>query len=187
VNARDHSTTVLLRAWQQGDRAALDELMPRIYHQLHRLATSYLRRERPDHTLGPTALVSEAFLRLVDGEPPSWNDRVHFFAVAARHLRQILVDHARRRMAAKRGGNQRPIAFEESLIAGDRPSELVALDDALIAFAKIDERKARVVEMHYFGGMEQREIAAALGVHVRTVARDLCFAQAWLNRELRER
>jgi RNA polymerase sigma factor (TIGR02999 family) len=111
---------------------------------------------------------------------------VHFFAVAARHLRQILVDHARRRTAAKRGGRERPITFDENRVAGDRPDELVALHDALTAFAKVDERKARVVEMHYFGGMEQREIAAALGVHEKTVARDLRFAQAWLNRELRE-
>jgi RNA polymerase sigma factor (TIGR02999 family) len=178
--------TVLLRAWQEGDRAALDELMPRIYDELHRLAASYLRRERPDHLLGPTALVSEAFLRLVGGEPTSWNDRAHFFAVAARHLRQILVDHARRRTAAKRGGRERPITFDENQVAGDRPDELLALHDALTALSKVDERKARVVEMHYFGGMKQQEIAAALGVHVNTVANDLRFAQAWLNRELRE-
>jgi RNA polymerase sigma factor (TIGR02999 family) len=161
--------------------------MPRVYDELHRLASSYLRRERPDHMLGPTALVSEAFLRLVGGGPSSWNDRVHFFAVAARHLRQILVDHARRRTAAKRGGRERPITFDENRVAGDdRPDELVALHDALTAFAKVDERKARVVEMHYFGGMKHDEIAAALGVHVNTVARDLRIAQAWLNRELRE-
>jgi RNA polymerase sigma factor (TIGR02999 family) len=177
---------VLLRAWQEGDRAALDELMPRVYDELHRLASSYLRRERPDHMLGPTVLVSEAFLRLFGGEPSTWNDRVHFFAVAARHLRQILVDHARRRTAAKRGGSERPITFDENSVAGDRPDELLALHDALTAFAKVDERKARVVEMHYFGGMKQQEIAAALGVHVNTVAQDLRFAQAWLNRELRE-
>jgi RNA polymerase sigma factor (TIGR02999 family) len=178
---------VLLRAWQDGDRAALDELMPRIYDELHRLASSYLRRERPDHMLGPTALVSEAFLRLFGGEPSSWNDRVHFFAVASRHLRQILVDHARRRTAAKRGGREHPITFDENLVAaGDRPEELLALHDALTAFAAVDERKARVVEMHYFGGMKQQEIAAALGVHVNTVAKDLRLAQAWLNRELRE-
>jgi RNA polymerase sigma factor (TIGR02999 family) len=176
---------VLLRAWQEGDREALDELMPRVYDELHRLATSYLRRERPGHTLGPTALISETFLRLVGGGPSSWNDRVHFFAVAARHLRQILVDHARRRTAAKRGGRERPITFDENRVAVDRPDELVALHDALTAFAEVDERKARMVEMHYFGGMEQREIAAALGVHEKTVARDLRFAQAWLNRELR--
>jgi RNA polymerase sigma factor (TIGR02999 family) len=181
----DRSTTALLRAWQDGDRAALDELMPRVYDELHRLAASYLRRERPDPMLGPTALVSEAFLRLVGGATPSWNDRVHFFAVAARHLRQILVDHARKRTAAKRGGHERPITLDENRVAGDRPDELIALHDALTAFAKVDEQKARMVEMRYFGGMEQREIAEALGVHPKTVERDLRFAQAWLNRELR--
>jgi RNA polymerase sigma factor (TIGR02999 family) len=177
---------VLLRAWQEGDRAALDELVPRVYDELRRLAGSYLRRERQGHTLGPTALVSEAFLRLMGGEPSSWNDRVHFFAVAARHMRQILVDHARRRWAAKRGGRERPVTFDEGRVPSERPIELVALHDALTAFEQIDERKARVVEMHYFGGMEQHEIAAALGVHVNTVARDLRFSQAWLHRYLRQ-
>jgi RNA polymerase sigma factor (TIGR02999 family) len=181
----ERSTTVLLRAWQEGDRAALEELMPRIYDELHRIASSHLRRERPDHMLGPTALVSEAFLRLMGGAPSNWNDRVHFFAVASRHLRQILVDHARRRTADKRGGRERVVTFDENRVAGDRPEELVALHDALAAFAQVDERKARVVEMHYFGGMNQQEVATALGVNVKTIERDLRFAQAWLNRELR--
>jgi RNA polymerase sigma factor (TIGR02999 family) len=177
---------VLLRAWQEGDRAALDELVPRVYDELHRLAASYVRRERPEHTLGSTALLSEAFVRLLGGEPTTWSDRVHFFAVAARHMRQILVDHARRRSAAKRGGPERPVTLDESRVAADRPDELVALHDALTALEKVDERKARVVELYYFGGMEQQEIAAALGVHVNTVARDLRFAQAWLHRQMRD-
>jgi RNA polymerase sigma factor (TIGR02999 family) len=186
LDSDGRSTTVLLRAWQDGDRAALDELLPRVYNELHRLARSKLRRERPEHTLGPTALVSEAFLRLVGGESSSWNDRVHFFAVASRHMRSILVDHARRRSAAKRGGPERAVPLDEELVGSEQPGDLVALHDALTAFEQIDERKARVVEMHYFGGMEQHEIAAALGVHVNTVARDLRFAEAWLNRYLRD-
>jgi RNA polymerase sigma factor (TIGR02999 family) len=143
VESRDRSTTVLLRAWQEGDRGALDELTARVYDELHRLAGSYLRRERPDHTLGPTALVSEAFLRLVGGEPCSWNDRVHFFAVAARHMRQILVDHARRRSAAKRGGSERPMTLDENRVGGDCPDELTALHDALTAFATSARDEAR--------------------------------------------
>jgi RNA polymerase sigma factor (TIGR02999 family) len=177
---------VLLRAWQQGDRAALDELLPRVYDELHRIAGSYARRERPGHTLGATALVSEAFLRLVGGESFTWNDRVHFFAAAARHMRQILVDHARRRSAAKRGGAESAVTLDEQLVGSEPTDDLVALHDALTAFEQIDERKARVVEMRYFGGMEQQEIAAALGVHVNTVARDLRFAETWLHRFLRD-
>jgi RNA polymerase sigma factor (TIGR02999 family) len=161
--------------------------MPRIYEELRRLAGSYMRRERPGHTFGPTELVSEVFVRLMGGAQSSWTDRVHFFAVAARHMRCILVDHARRHAAEKRGGNERPVTLDDQLVAVGRPAEVVALDDALTAFARLDERKARVVEMHYFGGMEQKEIAEALGVHVSTVQRDLRFAQAWLNRYLGER
>ncbi len=142
----DASVTVLLQAWARGDRDAFDRLTPLIYDELHRLAGAYLRRERPDHTLSPTDLVSEAFLRLVGGEHPAYEHRVQFFAVAARHMRRILVDHARRRTADKRGGRDRPVTFDERLVAGDRPSELVALDDALEALAAVDERKARAVE-----------------------------------------
>jgi RNA polymerase sigma-70 factor, ECF subfamily len=129
----DAPVTLLLRAWAQGDRDAFDRLTPVVYDELHRLAGIYMRRERRDHTLSPTALVSEAFLRLVEGQHPVYEDRVQFFAVAAHHMRRILVDHARRRTARKRGGHDRPVPFDEELIPGDRPEELVALDEALDA------------------------------------------------------
>jgi RNA polymerase sigma-70 factor (ECF subfamily) len=182
--AEGRTVTVLLRAWRDGDSAALDELMPIVYDQLRRLAARHLHGERREHTFRPTDLVSEAYLRLSDGAPPAWNDRVHFFAVAARNMRQILVDHARKRAAGKRGDGAQPITFDEQLIAGDRPAELVALDEGLVALAGFDDRKARAVELHYFGGLAQAEIAEVLEVHVNTVMRDLRFAEAWLHRYL---
>jgi RNA polymerase sigma factor (TIGR02999 family) len=182
----DAPVTVLLQAWARGDRAAFDRLTPMIYGELRRVAGAYLRRERPDHTLSTTELVSEAFLRLVGGEHPSYEHRVQFFAVAARHMRRILVDHARRRKATKRAGAHRSVAFNDEIAVGDRPDELVALDDALAALATVDERKAQAVELHYFGGMSQQEIASALAVHENTVARDLRLAQAWLCRHMTE-
>ncbi|HWO26818.1 MAG TPA: sigma-70 family RNA polymerase sigma factor [Kofleriaceae bacterium] len=183
----DASITALLHAWAQGDRDALDRLTPLVYGELHHLAGAYLRRERSDHTLSPTALISEAFLRLVVGEHPAYEHRVQFFAVAARHMRRILIDHARGRTAGKRGGRDRPVTFDEALVAtADRPEELVALDDALEALASVDERKARAVELRYFGGMSHKEIADALAVHENTVARDLRLAQAWLHRHMME-
>lgn len=176
--------TVLLRAWRDGDRGAVEQLFPLIYGELHRLAEVFLRGERASHTFSATDLVAEAYLRL-DGAPPDgWNDRVHFFALAARAMRQLLVDHARRRATIKRGGGQRPVTLDEQLVGPDRPEELLRLDAALTALAVEDERKARVVEMHYFGGMTQTEIAQALDVHANTVARDLRFAQAWLQRQM---
>jgi RNA polymerase sigma-70 factor, ECF subfamily len=175
------SFTVLLRAWSEGDASALDRLTPVLYGELRRLAAGYMRRERPGHTLSPTALVSEAYLRLAGGEHPAYEDRVQFFAVAARHMRHILVDHARRRHRDKRGGRDRPVTFDEEVISGERPDELVALDEALDALAAVDPRKAQAVELHYFGGMGHQEIAAALKVHENTVARDLRLAEAWLH------
>jgi RNA polymerase sigma factor (TIGR02999 family) len=180
------SVTGLLRAWHGGDETALAELVPAVYDELRRMAAAHMRRERPGHTLSPTALVSEAFLRLTGSEHPAWEDKVHFFAIAARYMRQILVDHSRRRAAGKRGGGARPVTFDEALVAGDRPEDLVALDEALEALAAVDERRAKVVELFYFGGMEHKEIAHALGMHPSTVARDLRFAEAWLHRHLRE-
>jgi RNA polymerase sigma factor (TIGR02999 family) len=177
----DASVTALLRAWSLGEPGALVRLTPIVYAELHRLAAAHMRRERPGHTFSPTDLVSEAFLRLADGEHPTYADRVQFFAVAARHMRRILVDHARERAADKRGGGDRPEAFDEALITVDRPAYLCALDDALDALAAVDERKARVIELHYFGGMGHKEIASALSVHENTVARDLRLAGAWLR------
>lgn len=178
--------TGLLRAWREGDKAALDQLIPIVYAELHKLAAIYLRGERPGHTFRPTDLVSEAYLRLSGSATPAWNDRVHFFAVAARTMRQILVDHARKRIAGKRGGGEAPVTFDEALVAGDRPADLVALDDALEALAGFDDRKARVIELHYFGGLTQDEVAQVLDVHVNTIARDLRLAEAWIHTHLRD-
>ncbi|HVK76669.1 MAG TPA: ECF-type sigma factor [Kofleriaceae bacterium] len=179
------TVTLLLRAWHAGDRASLDELVPLVYEELHRLAVGFLRGERPGHTLRATDLVSEAYLRLRGASPDGWNDRVHFLAIAARLMRQILVDHARRRATAKRGSGERPITLDEQLVGFDRPEELLLLDDALEALAREDERKARVVELHYFAGLTHPEIAEVLSLHANTVARDLRFAEAWLARQMR--
>jgi RNA polymerase sigma factor (TIGR02999 family) len=180
------TVTVLLRDWRAGDRAALDELMPRVYVELHKLAASYMRNERAGHTMRPTDLIGEAYVKLADGAAPELTDRVHFFAIAARTMRQILVDHARKRDANKRGGGERPVTLDEDQLAvNGRPEELIALDHALDELAKFDERKARIIELHHFAGLTQPEIATALDVHVNTVARDLKLGQAWLLRALR--
>ena len=176
--------TSLLRAWRNGDKAAFDEIGPIIYDELRRLATFHLRGERPGHTFGPTDLISEAYLRLAGGAL-EFHDRAHFFAIASRSMRQILVDHARKRCAEKRGSGDRPAEFDETRISADRPSELVALDEALEELAKFDGRKARITELHYFGGLTQEEIAAVCEVHVNTVARDLRLSEAWLRSRLR--
>jgi RNA polymerase sigma factor (TIGR02999 family) len=182
----DAPVTVLLRAWAQGEREALERLTPIVYAELHHIAAAHLRRERPDHTFSPTDLVSEAFLRLAGGEHPEYADRVHFFAVAARQMRHILVDHARQRATVKRGDRNRTVIFDEALFSGDRPEALCALDEGLVALAALDERKARAVELRYFGGMGHKEIAAALSVHENTVARDLRLAEAWLHKFMTE-
>lgn len=178
------TVTLLLRAWRAGDRDALNALIPLVYDQLNELAAGFLRGERPGHTFRPTELVSEAYLRLGGVEVQQWTDRVHFFSIAARTMRQVLVDHARRRSAAKRGGGVRPVTLDEVSAVSTEPHDLLALDAALRALAEEDERKARVVELHYFGGLSQAEIATALEVHVNTVASDLRFAQAWLQRAM---
>lgn len=177
--------TRLLGAWRRGDRGALDELARLIYDELRRLAAFHLREERPDHTLGPTELVSEAYLRLAAGAPLEFNDRGHFFATMSRSMRRILVDHARKRAAIKRGQGERPLEFDETAMSAEPRRELSALDDALKELARYDARKARVIELHYFGGMTQEEIAAICGVHVNTVFRDLRFSYAWLRDHLR--
>ena len=185
MSGAPRTVTMLLRDWRGGNESALQELMPLVYAELHKLAASYMRGERAGHTMRPTDLVGEAYLRLAEGTQPELNDRVHFFAIAARTMRQILVDHSRKHNASKRGSGDRPITFDEGLVGGDRPEELLALDDALEALGKFDERKARAVELHYFGGLTQDEIAGVLGVHVNTVARDLKLAEAWIHRHLR--
>lgn len=178
------SLTLLLRAWREGDLAALDKMFPIIHHELRRLASLQLRGERKDHTLRPTELVSEAYLRLARGGAFGFTDRVHFFAIASRIMRQILVDHARNRSRGKRGGGVRPDELSETMVVTGRPWELVALDEALERLSRFDERKARVIELHYFGGLTHEEVAAVCNVHANTVARDLRLGEAWLRREL---
>ena len=180
------TVTELLREWRAGDRSALDHLIPLVYDELHRLADGFMRRQRPGHTLRPTDLVAEAYEKLA-GAAPDLTDRVHFFAVAARVMRQILVDHARERSAGKRGGGDRPITLDEELVGGGRPDELLDLDRALDELATFDDRRARAVELHYFGGLSHAEVAEVMGVHLNTVARDLRLAEAWLHTKLRAR
>jgi RNA polymerase sigma factor (TIGR02999 family) len=178
------TVTRLLRDWRGGRAAAFDELVPVVYAELQRIAARHLRSERPDHSLKPADLVSEAYLRLSESEYRDLDDRLHFFAIAARTMRQLLVDHARKRNAAKRGDGARPVTFDEALVAGERPDDVAALDEALVALAVEHERKARIVELHYFGGLTQPEIATVLDIHVNTVARDLRFAEAWIQRHI---
>jgi RNA polymerase sigma factor (TIGR02999 family) len=180
----NHEVTRLLAEWAHGNQLALEQLTPLIYGELRQLAAGYLRKERPDHTLQPTALVHEAYLRLVDQRNPDWQSRSHFYGVAARLMRQILVDHARRRQAGKRGGENVPL--EETVsFAPERSADLVALDDSMNALEKLDVRKCRAVELRYFGGLSMEEIAQTLEVSVVTVRRDLRMAEAWLHQQMR--
>jgi RNA polymerase sigma factor (TIGR02999 family) len=178
--------TALLHAWRDGDPGAFAELVPLVYSELHRLAARQLRGERPDHTFRPTDLVNEAYLRLTHGAPPELSDRTHFFAIAARNMRQILIDHARRRSAGKRGAGVERIPLDDRMVAPDKTEELIAFDEALQALAAFDERKARVVELHYFAGLTHEEIATVEKLHFNTVARDLRLAVAWLHSHLHE-
>jgi RNA polymerase sigma-70 factor (ECF subfamily) len=174
----------LLRAWSDGDAGALEQLTPIVYDELHRLARHYMNGERPGQSLQATALVNEAYLRLVDYTRMRWQNRAHFFAVSAQLMRRILVDHARRHNL-KRGGAVPHVSLEEAaMVSGDRTTDLVALDDAMIALARFDARKARVVEMRFFGGLSVEETASVLDVSSVTVMRDWSTAKAWLYREL---
>jgi RNA polymerase sigma-70 factor, ECF subfamily len=177
--------TLLLRQSRDGNREAMDELLPLVYDELHRIAGAYLRSQRPGHTLQATALLNEAYIKLAGAEPQEWNSRTHFFATAAAIMRNILVDHARARQAEKRGGGLTPVTLEEAMdhVAG-KPPDLLALDDALHALANEDERKARVLELRYFGGLSVEETADVLGLSVATVGREARFATAWLRREM---
>jgi RNA polymerase sigma factor (TIGR02999 family) len=174
----------ILRAWSDGDQSALDRLTPIVYDELHRLARRYMRHERPGHSLQTSALVNEAYLRLVDYERMEWQNRAHFFAVSAQLMRRILVDHARRHNL-KRGGGVQHVALEEAaVVGGDQGTDLVALDDAMNTLARIDPRKVQVVEMRFFGGLSVEETAEVLKVSTVTVKRDWRAARAWLYREL---
>jgi RNA polymerase sigma factor (TIGR02999 family) len=176
--------TQLLQEWRQGNPAAADELLTAVYGELRRLARRHMRGENPGHTLQTTALVHEAFLRLADAGVP-WQDRDHFFAVAATQMRRILVDHARARIRSKRGGGVRPLPLDEALAGLARSSEdLLAVNDALDRLTTHDARKGRVVELHFFGGLDYPEIARLLGVSLSTVRLDMRFAKAWLRKEL---
>lgn len=181
------NVTELLLDWNRGNEEALDELMPLVYAELHRLAASYLKRERRGHTLQATALVNEAYMLLVDQTRVEWQNRAHFLGIAARLMRRILVDHARRRRADKRGGGARRVTLDETLLADGEGHDLdlVALDGALRELAETDERLGRLVELRYFGGLTIDETAEVLEVSPATVKRDWVTARAWLYRALR--
>jgi RNA polymerase sigma factor (TIGR02999 family) len=182
--ADSHEVTHLLRQWAGGDPRARDEVIPLVYAELRQLAAHYLREERSDHTLQPTALVHEAYMRLVDQRSPTWQNRSHFFGVAAHLMRQILVDHARRRQVGERGG--RKVSLNEAVSFGyERGKNLLALDAALDELEKLDTRKCHAVELRYFGGFSSQEIAQTLEVSPQTVRRDLRMAEAWLLHEMR--
>jgi RNA polymerase sigma factor (TIGR02999 family) len=177
--------TVLLQRFARGDQSALDQVLPIVYAELRRLAAGYLRNERPNHTLQPTALINEAYARLVGQSHPDFESRAHFVGVAAQIMRQILVDHARSRNAQKRGGNMEKLQLNESIDAVvDRPWAIIALDDALNQLARMDPTKSRLIEMRFFGGFTAEESAELLQMSVSTVRRELRVAQAWLQREI---
>ncbi|HLK69608.1 MAG TPA: sigma-70 family RNA polymerase sigma factor [Bryobacteraceae bacterium] len=181
----NEEVTELLQAWSQGDRAAFDQLAPVIYSELRSLARHYMSRERPDHTLQPTALVHEAYMRLADFRKLQWKNRVHFFAIAAQVMRRVLVDFARSRERRKRGGAVQHLALDDCAALGTRQdSALLALDDALTALAAEDLRKCQVVEMKFFAGLSTEEIAQSLNVSPETVLRDWKLAKLWLLREI---
>lgn len=183
--AATHETTELLAQWASGNKQALDDLAPRVYAELRQLAASYLRNEPSDHSLQPTALVHEAYLRLVDQRTvPACQNRSHFFAIAAHVMRQILVDHARRRQTAKRGALK--LLREQSIALPDgQTADLLTLDNSLKELEGMDARKCQVIELRYFGGLSHKEIAEALEISAKTVSRDLAFSEAWLYHQIR--
>ncbi|HSF24493.1 MAG TPA: sigma-70 family RNA polymerase sigma factor [Blastocatellia bacterium] len=175
----------LLAAWGDGDREALDELIPLVYGELRRLAHLYTGGESPGNTLQTSALVNEAYLRLADQTNPRWQNRAHFFAICARLMRQILVDHARRRRSLKRGGSEKHVTLNEPMIVSEeRAAKVVALDEALKSLAELDYRQCRIVELRFFGGLSIKEAAEVLDVSPGTVMRDWTIAKAWLRREI---
>jgi RNA polymerase sigma factor (TIGR02999 family) len=177
-----NEVTQLLVAWGNGDQTALDQLMPLVYSELHRLAHRHIKKERPGHTLQTSALLNEAYLRLVDQREVHWQSRAHFFSVAAQMMRRILVDYARSRRYAKRGGDAQQVSFDEELIVSRQLSaDVIGLHDALNELAVIDERKSKVVELKFFGGLSIEETAEVLGVSTGTVMRDWTLAKAWLR------
>lgn len=185
MTASPQEVTQLLLDWSIGNQAALDKLTPLVYEELHRLAHQHMSRERRDHTLQTSALVNEAYLRLINQRDVHWQNRAHFFSIASRLMRRILVDHARAHHYAKRGGGAIQVSLDEAaFVSQERASELVALDEALTSLAAIDQRKSQVVELRFFGGMSVDETAEALGVSPITVKRDWSTAKAWLYRAI---
>ncbi|MGH9832237.1 MAG: sigma-70 family RNA polymerase sigma factor [Blastocatellia bacterium] len=181
----EKEVTRLLVAWSNGDQAALEQLTPLVYSELHRLAHRYLGRERKGHTLQTTALVHEAYLRLIDQKEVRWQNRAHFFAIAAQMMRRILVDYARSRNVAKRGGGAQQVSLDEAMeVSDERAADVIALDEALKSLSDLDQRKGRIIELRFFGGLSIEETAEALGVSPGTVMRDWTFAKAWLQREI---
>jgi RNA polymerase sigma-70 factor (ECF subfamily) len=175
--------TQLLVAWGDGDRTALDKLLPLVEGELHKLAHRYMSHERQDHTLQTTALVNEAYLKLID-QQVEWQNRAHFFGIAAQIMRRILIDHARRHLGPQQGGGKTISLDDVAVVSDERAAELVALDEALQTLAKVDERKSRLVELRYFGGLSVEETAAVLGVSDKTISREWVRAKAFLHREL---
>ena len=187
-NLEAAGVTQLLLQWGGGDRECLSQLLPIVEGELHRIARRHMRREKPGHTLQTTALVNEAYLKLVDQPQVDWRNRAHFFGIAARIMRQILVDHARGAHREKRGGGAYVVPLNEAFVfSPEKSAALVALDEALNRLAAKDERKARVIELRHFGGLSVEETAAVLDVHPNTVIRDWTLAKAWLKRELEAR
>jgi RNA polymerase sigma-70 factor (ECF subfamily) len=179
--------TQLLQAWGRGDERALEALVPLVYRELRQRAHRYMGRERAGHTLQTTALIHEVYLRMVESPPVAWESRGHFFAIAARMMRRILVDHARTRRSLKRGGGQRPVSLDDALLVSPTPPrDLVTLDDALCALAALDRRKERVVELRFFAGLSVEETAEILEVSPQTVLRDWKLAKVWLLREMKK-
>lgn len=184
-NPSSSEVTELLRQWGEGRVEALDRLLPLIHAELRRLAASYMRRERPDHTLQPTALVNEAFLKLVDQKAVRWQNRAHFMGIAAQAMRRILVDHARARTSGKRGAGERPVPLDDAIVFADMPNaDVLALDEALTRLAAFDPQQSRVVELRFFGGLTMEETAEALHISPATVGREWTLAKAWLYAEL---
>lgn len=183
--ATSQDITQLLLAWGNGNKEALDHLMPLVYEELRRLARNYMRRQRAGHTLQTTALVNEAYLRLIDSSRVNWQNRTHFFAISAQMMRRILVDFARAKNSLKRGGEQIQVTLDDNIPAlSEKETDLIALDEALETLTKLNSRQSRIVELRYFGGMTEEEIAESLQVSVRTVRRDWSVARAWLYREM---
>ncbi len=179
--------TQLLQAWTQGEESALQKLIPLVYQELHRVAHRYMGREQPGHVLQTTALVNEAYLRLVDSRQQQWQNRAHFFAISAKLMRQILVDYARTHLSQKRGGDVVQFSLEDSPeLSYEKNMDLMRLDEALNALAVLDERKGRVVELRFFGGLNAEETAEVLKVSANTVLNDWSLAKAWLYREMRK-